>query len=126
MVTTARSLLAVGPEFFASDSPHIRTQGAEVCGRSAMTFVQVVIEAKPLKSLTVSDSYTAFQEFCGRNGLVLVERSLFEDLVAKMIKEQYGLGLRHDVPNAIGKQQRGWRGVGIREGTLDLGALTRN
>ena len=73
--------------------------------------MQVVIEAEPLESLTVNDSYTALQEFCGRNGLVLVERRLFVDLVTKMIEEQYGLGLRHDIPDALGKRQRGWKGV---------------
>ena len=77
VINKAKSLLAVDQSFFAADSPNIRTgEGAEK-ERAAKTFINLVIELNPQKSLTVTDSYTAFREFCVKNGLMLVERSTF-------------------------------------------------
>jgi len=115
VVNAAKSLLAVDRSFFGLDSPYARAEGVEAHGKAARTFIQVFIEMNSQKSLTVTDSYTSFREFCMKNGLVMVDRRLFEDLVAELIYKEFGLRLRHDVPNLLGKQQRGWRGVGLRE-----------
>ena len=53
-----------------------------------------------------------------KNGFVLVERRLFEELVGEMIEQKYGLGLRNDLLNDSGRHQRGWRGLGMREDQL--------
>jgi hypothetical protein len=126
VINKARSLLAVDKSFFDAESPNIRIEGVEVCGRAAKTFIHVLVEVNPAKTMTVTDSYTAFQEFCVKNGMMLVERSLFENLAVEIIKKEFGLGLRHDIPNALGRQQRGWRGVGLKEGDRDLAALMAN
>jgi len=115
VVNAAKSLLAVDRSFFGLDSPYARAEGVEAHGKAARTFIQVFIEMNSQKSLTVTDSYTSFREYCMKNGLVMVDRRLFEDLVAELIYKEFGLRLRHDVPNLLGKQQRGWRGVGLRE-----------
>jgi hypothetical protein len=98
----------------------------EAHGKAARTFIQVFIEMNSQKSLTVTDSYTSFREFCMKNGLVMVDRRLFEDLVAELIYKEFGLRLRHDVPNLLGKQQRGWRGVGLREVEPDSAVVMAN
>ena len=118
VVNKARSLLAVDKSFFGADSPNLRTGGAEEKEKVAKTFINLVIELNPQKSLTVTDSYTAFREFCVKNGLMLVKRSLFEDLVGEIITEQYGLGLRNDILNGSGRHQRGWRGLDLRQDQL--------
>ena len=126
VINKAKSLLAVDQSFFAADSPNIRTgEGAEK-ERAAKTFINVVIELNPQKSLTVTDSYTAFREFCVKNGLMLVERRLYQDLVREIIVEQYGLSLRNDVPNESGRHQRGWRGLGLRHDQLVGLGLEKN
>ena len=126
VIDKAKSLLAVDQSFFAADSPNIRTgEGAEK-ERAAKTFINLVIELNPQKSLTVTDSYTAFREFCVKNGLMLVERRHFEDLVREIIVEQYGLNLRNDLPNESGRHQRGWRGLGLREDQLAGLGLEKN
>lgn len=126
IVNKAKSLLAVDESFFGVDSFNIRTGGAEEKERVAKTFINLVIELNPQKSLTVTDSYTAFREFCVKNGLMLVERKLFEDLVGDIIGQQYGLGLRNDLLNGSGRHQRGWRGIGMRLDQLDRLGLDRN
>ena len=126
VVNKAKSLLAVNKSFFGADSLNIRTGGAEEKEKVAKTFINLVIELNPQKSLTVTDSYNAFREFCVKNGLLLVERRHFEDLVGDIIGQQYGLGLRNDLLNGSGRQQRGWRGIGMRQNQLDLLGLDRN
>lgn len=118
IVTKSKSLLAVDNSFFAPDSPNIRTGEPAEKEKAAKTFVTMVIEFDPQKSLTVTDSYNAFREFCVKNGFVLVERRLFEELVGEMIEQKYGLGLRNDLLNDSGCHQRGWRGLGMREDQL--------
>ena len=118
VVNKARSLLAVDKSFFGADSPNLRTGGTEEKEKVAKTFINLVIELNPQKSLTVTDSYTAFREFCGKNGLMLVERRHFENLVGEIITEQYGLGLRNDILNGSGRHQRGWRGLDLRQDQL--------
>jgi hypothetical protein len=92
----------------------------------AKTFINLVIELNPQKSLTLTDSYTAFLEFCGKIGLMLVERRHFEDLAGDIIREQYGLALRNDILNGSGRHQRGWRGLGLRQDELDRLGLDKN
>jgi hypothetical protein len=126
VINKARSLLAVDKSFFGAESPNIRTGGAEEKAKVARSFVNLVVELNPQKSLTVTDSYTAFREFCVKNRLMLVERRHFQDLVGEVVTEQYGLGLRNDILNASGRHQRGWRGVGMREDELARLGLGKN
>jgi len=126
VINKARSLLAVDKSFFGADSPNIRTGGREEGLKVAKAFINLAVELNPQKSLTVTDSYTAFREFCVKNGLLLVERRHFQDLVGEIITEQYGLGLRNDILNASGRHQRGWRGIGMRDDELLRLGLGKN
>jgi hypothetical protein len=126
VVNKARSLLAVDKSFFGADSPNIRTGGVEERAKVAKMFIKLAVELNPEKSLTVTDSYTAFREFCVENGLMLVERRHFQDLVGEIITGQYGLGLRNDILNSSGRHQRGWRGIGMRQDELARLGLEKN
>ena len=41
-------------------------------------------------------------------------RPEFKDLVGEVIREQYNLGIRHDVIDERGKQSAGWMGIDCR------------
>lgn len=126
VITKAQSLLAADKSFFASDSTNIRAGGTQEKEKVAKTFINLVIELNPQKSLTVRDSYTVFREYCAKNGLMLVERKHFEGLVGERIEERYGLSLRNDILNETGRHQRGWRGLGMRQDQLVQLGLEKN
>ena len=51
-----------------------------------------------------------------------LSRQEFKGLVAEVIREEFNLGLRHEVPGEDGKQRHGWFGV-----RLDgVGSIGRN
>ena len=114
VVDKARSVLAAGPEFFALDSTYTRV-GVDVQGKLIRTFISLGVEKNGGKSLTVPDAYTAFCEYCLKNGSVVVDRNVFESLMTEIVKREHGICLRHSVLNNMGKQQRGWQGIGLKE-----------
>lgn len=114
VVEKAKSVFAAGRDFFSETSKNHRLEGEELPKKAARLFVNVVIQVSPDKSMTVSDSYAAFREFCKQNNYEAFERTQFEPVLAELVKNEYGLGLRHDVLNSIGKHQRGWRGLSLK------------
>jgi len=48
-------------------------------------------------------------------GIEMGKADIFQDLIVEIIQNEFGLALRHDVRNELGKAQRGWKGIGIRE-----------
>jgi hypothetical protein len=126
IVNKAKSLLAVDKSFFGADSPNVRTGGAEEMEKVAKTFINLVIELNPQKTITLADAYTVFRLFSGKQGVKLVERRHFEDLAGDIIKEQYGLALRNDILNGSWRHQRGWRGLGLRQDQLGRLGLAKN
>jgi len=126
IVDKAKSLLSADKSFFSLESPNIRVEGAEAHGKAAKLFVSHVMQITPGRHLTVNESYLAFRDFCRENGLVVVDRRLFQDLIAEIVRSEFGLALRHDVPNVLGRAQRGWKGLGIRDLEPATVVLTEN
>lgn len=126
IVDKAKSLLSADKSFFSLASPNIRVEGAEAYGKAAKVFVNSWVEMLPGRYLTVTESYLAFKEYCEKNGLLVVDRRLFQDLIVEIIQKEFGLALRHDVRNELGKQQRGWKGLGIRDLEPVSAVLARN
>lgn len=125
IVDKAKSLLSADKSFFAIDSPNVRVDGTEVHGKAARLFVNRM-EMVPGANLTVNESYLAFRDFCVKSGLLVVDRRLFQDLIAEIIRNEFGLALRHDVPNELGRAQRGWKGLGLRDLEPESIVLARN
>jgi len=128
VVDKAKSVFAAGRDFFGENSKNQRLEGDELPRKAARLFVNVVIQVAPDKSMTVSDSYAAFREFCKQNSYETVDRTQFEPILAEIVKNEHGLGLRHDVLNSLGKHQRGWRGLSLKDDWIaresDLPALS--
>jgi hypothetical protein len=76
--------LVADKSFFGADSSNIRVGGVEEKERVAKSFVSLLVELNPEKSLTVKDSYAAFREYCGKNGLMLVKRTLLLRSLARL------------------------------------------
>ena len=44
-----------------------------------------------------------------------MKRSMFKATMRDLMRDKFGLALRRDVPNELGKQQEAWRGVRLIE-----------
>jgi len=65
--------------------------------------------------LTVPDCFSAYVEFCNRRGWAAQTRNKFGQVVGDEVARVHGLTCRHDILDASGKAQRGWRGLALRE-----------
>ena len=128
VIEKAKSVYAAGRDFFSENSKNQRAEGEELPRKAARLFVNVVIQVAPDKSMTVADSYVAYRAFCKENEYQTVDRTMFEPMLAELVKNLHGLGLRHDVLNSLGKHQRGWRGLSLKNDWIaresDLPALS--
>ncbi len=66
--------------------------------------------------LTATDAFAAYVEFCTEHGWGAVPKNKFTSGIADVVVRLFGLTVRHDVPDARGKLQRGWKGLAISSG----------
>jgi hypothetical protein len=65
------------------------------------------------RQLTVEDCFAAYVEYCNERGWKTLARNKFGQVIGDLVSRQHGITLRHDIPDAKGKHQRGWQGVKI-------------
>jgi P4 family phage/plasmid primase-like protien len=63
--------------------------------------------------LTVPDGFAAYVEFCTQRGWNALTKNKFGALIGDVVVRQFGLTVRHDIPDDTGKPQRGWRGIAV-------------
>ena len=68
--------------------------------------------------LTVLDCFSAYVEFCMQRGWNALTKNKFGSVIGDVLVRQFGITVRHDIPDETGKPQRGWRGIAIRENAL--------
>ena len=78
---------------------------------SYQLFVKRTIVKEPQAKITVGDAFHRYYQFCRDNQMQPLTRPEFKDSVAEVIREEFNLGLRHDVLDERGKQQHGWVGI---------------
>ncbi|MEI8288322.1 MAG: hypothetical protein WCH99_02525 [Verrucomicrobiota bacterium] len=61
--------------------------------------------------MTVSQAYDAFCHLAEQRQLGTLKRSQFKATMTDLIREQFGVGLRRDVPDSLGRHQEAWKGV---------------
>jgi hypothetical protein len=124
VITTAKAMLQADGQFFLGKSGHRRfVEGRYIEATeepSYQQFVNRAIVREPEAKLTVGDAFHRYYQFCKSNAMTPLTRSEFKNLVAEVIREQYGLGIRHDVPDERGKQGHGWMGLRL-DGTSTFG-----
>lgn len=112
VVNRAKSILAAAPEFFGVHSQHQRVAGPELHERLALVFAEKLLEPSPGCILTVGQTYALFTAFTKQRDLPVIKRSNFKGMMADVIRDAYGLGVRNDLVNAeTQKQQCGWLGL---------------
>lgn len=78
------------------------------------TFVKRGIVPAPGAKLVETDVFHRFYEFCRSQGAPPLTRADFRSLVTEVIREEFNLGLRHDVLGDDGRQHKGWIGITYR------------
>lgn len=112
VVNRCKSMLAADPEFFGIKSPHQRVAGPELHQRLALVFAERLLQPCPGSILTVGQTYALFNNFAKARDLPPIKRSNFKSLMADVIRDAYGLGVRNDLKNPVTeKQQCGWLGL---------------
>jgi hypothetical protein len=111
VVQRAKSILAAGSDFFSATSPHQRIKGPELIERVARVFVDSLLTSEPGMVLRLSDAYTKFLELLKDKNLAPVKKSDFKAIVDPLVREQFAVALRNDLPDTDGKGLRGWKGV---------------
>lgn len=66
------------------------------------------------KELTITDCYAGYLNFCSERGWTVIPRHKFGSLIEDEVIRRYKLTPRNDIPDATGKDQRGWKGIRCR------------
>lgn len=112
VVNRCKSILAADPEFFSIRSTNLRVEGPELHQRLATVFAEHFLQACPGSNLTVGQSYALFNRFAATKNMPAIKRRNFKGVMADVIQNTYGLGLRNDLVNGeTQKSQAGWRGL---------------
>jgi putative DNA primase/helicase len=64
--------------------------------------------------LTVEDCYTAYVDFCNERAWTALTKNKFSRDIGDVVARIYGLTVRHDIKDASGKDQRGWKDLQVR------------
>jgi P4 family phage/plasmid primase-like protien len=77
-------------------------------------FVKNELVRAERSQLTVAECFAAYVEYCSERGWVAQARNKFSQLIGDIVARQHGITVRHDILDANGKDQRGWRGLKLR------------
>ena len=118
IVRRARALLAAEMSFFEGEKGHRRMIDGKIVDPNQqpayVAFVKKGIVKQADSKLTIGDAFHRYYKFCKREGQIPLKRQEFKHLVAEVIREDFKIGLRHDVVDEHGKQQHGWLGIDCR------------
>ena len=78
---------------------------------SYRVFVKKTIVREQDATVTLQDAFHTYYRFCRDQQMQPLTRQEFKGLIAEVIREEFNIGLRHDVPAENGKQRHGWFGV---------------
>lgn len=83
---------------------------------SLAVFAREGLRRDPGGLLTAADAFAAYVEFCTEHGWAAVPKNKFTSGIADVVVRLFGMTMRHDIPDARGKLQRGWKGLVISSG----------
>jgi len=117
VIERAKAMLMADTSFFMGKEGHRRyVDGRFIEATDELSyrlFVKETIVPDPCASVAVPEAFNRYVVFCARNHLSALQRSEFKALVADVIREQYHLGIRHDIDNGRGQTTHGWRGLSL-------------
>ena len=85
---------------------------------SYRVFVKKAIVREPKATVSLQEAFHRYYEFCRDQQVQPLTRQEFKGLVAEVIREEFNLGLRHDVPGENGKHRHGWFGLRLDDAAV--------
>lgn len=117
VIQRAKAMLQADTGFFQGKDGHRRYVDGKYLEPtdelSYRLFVKETITPDSCASVTLPEAFSRYVVFCARNHLSALQRTEFRALVADVIREQYHLGIRHDIDNGRGQTTHGWRGLSL-------------
>jgi P4 family phage/plasmid primase-like protien len=83
-------------------------------------FTRECLTRETIGQVTVPDCFTAYIEFCNQHGWNALTKNKFGTLIGDAVVRQFGVPLRHDIPDTSNKPQRGWRGLKLTQPTSKM------
>ena len=78
-------------------------------------FARECLKPDRAQTLSLSDAYAAYVEFCTQRGWTALTRNKFTPAISDEVARQFGITTRNDIPDAKGRAQRGWKGLACTE-----------
>jgi hypothetical protein len=113
VVQKAKSLLLADPSFFRADGPNQRIRGIEIMERVARVFVESLLTKEAGQVLVLQDAYAMFRGLLKDRELPDIKRSVFQSVVAPLIRDQFDVALRNDLSFGDRSGVRGWKDVKV-------------
>lgn len=86
-----------------------------LCESNNLTlFIRDCLQKDDQHSITVSDAYVVYTEYCSQRNWTAIGRYEFGSQIEAAVAAQFGVAMRHDVVDANQKAQRGWKGIGLQ------------
>jgi len=118
IIDKAKAMLEVENGFFQGKHGKRRKVDGRVIepdeAPNYVQFVQKSIVRDPDAKLTITDAFHKYYHYCASIKQKPLTRQEFKGLVAEVIREEFRIGLRHDVLNERNKQNWGWLGIDCR------------
>jgi hypothetical protein len=120
IIQRAKSILAADHSFFSPTSPYQRIRGPELFERLVRVLCETMLERRDGACLTVTQAYQAFCKLSEQRQLGQLKRSHFKEIMRDLVRDEFGLALRRDVPDLENKQQEAWKGLRLVEAGVGL------
>ena len=118
VIARAKSMHAAEESFFEGSQGRKRKLGQEIFDPKAeppyKLFVHEAVVEDPAKTLTLPDAYDSFSLYCQTRGMKPIARKHFKSLLAEVVREEFGIGIRNDLRTEEGKWTKGWTGLTCR------------
>ena len=114
MLEGLRKLAADGWNLTMNDQQKARVENLLLESNNLMPFMRDCLKKDDKGSITVSDTYVVYTEYCKELDWKPMARYEFGSQIEDAVATQFGVTMRHDVKDASQKAQRGWKGIGLQ------------
>ena len=118
IINRAKALLEADCSFFAGPKGHRRLLNGRIVEATDKPSYELFAEKALIRqsdsAITVTEAFHRYFQFCKSFGFSPLTRSEFRSMISSVIREEFQLGLRKDVPGSNGRAQDGWIGIGSR------------